>query len=117
MEKKWKKVFLLPKQMTKFIKMQEMQYRILHRLIPTNHLLHKRKAEGVQSPNCRICGKDETLTHLLLYCTPAMNIWKWLQAQLYKSTGLTVELHTQTCILGINCKKRKNGNGTGWLYN
>ncbi len=112
---KWSQYYNLARKTTKYVKLQEFQYKVLHRVVATNHRLHKMKKKGVPlvpSPNCRLCGQDETLTHLLLYCKEADKIWKWLQAAMFRVTGKLIELFTKDCVLGIPSKKKEE-----WQWN
>ncbi len=106
----WKKYYALPRKITKYVKMQEFQYKVLHRILPTNHRLFKMKKKGipsVESPNCRLCGQDETLTHMLLYCPKIQHIWHWLQKVVFNIMNKTVELYTKNCVLGILSRKKE----------
>ncbi len=117
MEVEWNRYYNLARKTTKYVKLQEFQYKVLHRILPTNHLLYemaksrkksKKQKENkrekierkeITSPNCRLCGQDETLTHMLLYCPKVDKIWKWLQKAMYTITGKTMALYTENCVL------------------
>jgi hypothetical protein len=69
----WKAIFLLPFKINKDTKIQWFQYRINHRIIGTNYLLHKMKI--VDSPTCSFCkNSDETIEHLFWDCPITANI-------------------------------------------
>ena len=59
------KIYLLPFRATRELKLTMFQYKIIHRILPTNSLLHKMKK--VASPSCRFCpSKCLTLSHLFI---------------------------------------------------
>ena len=50
-------------------------YRILHRILGTNYLMHKMKIS--QTENCRLCeNAPETLSHLFLKCPKSVLFWQ-----------------------------------------
>ena len=69
------KIYLLPFKATREIKLTTFQYKIIHRILPTNSLLHKMKK--VASPLCPFCpSESQTLWHLFLNYTHANSFWK-----------------------------------------
>ena len=52
-----------------------LQYRIIHRILPTNHWLYK--IGIINNPNCTKCNKNvvETLNHLFLECNVVEKFW------------------------------------------
>ena len=72
------KICLLPFKATREIKLTTFQYKIIHRILPTNSLLHKMKK--VASPLCPFCPSEcQTLWHLFLNCTHANSFWNRFQ--------------------------------------
>ena len=64
------KIYLLPFKATREIKLTMFQYKIIHRILPTNSLLHKMKK--VASPSCPFCPSEcQTLWHLFINCMHA----------------------------------------------
>ena len=62
-------------------KTREFQYKLLHRIIYTNKILHK--MGWVPSPMGSFCGKTvESLEHLFIYCDTSKQFWssvtEWL---------------------------------------
>ena len=70
----WEKVFTIPYRCTKSTKIQSMQYRIIHRYIPTNRYLFIRKI--IDSPQCTRCRRDDTLEHFFYECAGINKIWE-----------------------------------------
>ena len=50
------------------------QFKLLHRRITHNKLLHK--MEIIESPNCLFCNQIETIEHIYLECPNAIDIWQ-----------------------------------------
>ena len=68
------KIYLLPFKATREIKLTMFQYKIIHRILPTNSLLHKMKK--VASPSCPFCPSEcQTLWHLFINCMHASSFW------------------------------------------
>ena len=71
-------IYLLPFKATREIKLTMFQYKIIHRILPTNSLLHKMKK--VSSPSCPFCPSEcQTLWHLFINCTHASSFWNRFQ--------------------------------------
>ena len=61
-------IYLLSFKARKEIKSTMLQYKIIHGILPTNSLLHKK----VASPSCPFCPSEcQTIWHLLMNCTQA----------------------------------------------
>ena len=78
---RWEQFYLLPRKTTLDSKTREFQYRLLHRIVYTNKVLHKMGL--VPSPMCSFCGKtEESLEHLFIYCDTSKHFWssvtEWL---------------------------------------
>jgi exonuclease III len=70
----WKKIFVSGRKTTSDVKLRWLQYRIVHRIIPTNRYLHIRKV--IDSAECTFCGTDEeTIEHLFYECTHVASFW------------------------------------------
>ena len=68
------KIYLLPFKATREIKLTMFQYKIIHRILPTNSLLCKMKK--VASPSCPFCPSEcQTLWHLFVNCKQASSFW------------------------------------------
>ena len=78
-------------------------YKLLHRIIYTNKILHKMGL--VPSPMCSFCGKtEESLEHLFIYCDTSKHFWssvtEWLN-----EFGLDVRyLSTFDIVFGLTGK-------------
>ena len=73
-EEDWKNIFELPVRILKNNKIQEMQYKILHRIVATNKWLYTVNKTG--SPRCSFCGiYIETIEHLFFKCLAVKCLW------------------------------------------
>ena len=69
-----RKLYLLPFEVTKEVKLSMFQYKIVHNILCTKSLLLKMKKED--SPRCRFCPADHTIIHLFTECAQATLFWK-----------------------------------------
>ena len=94
------KVYLLPFNVTKETKMMMFQYKIIHRILPTNSLLHKMKK--VDSPTCPFCPSEiHTIWHLFIECTQASSFWVEFQDWYSVHSGKKVHLSNLDVLYGI----------------
>ena len=67
-----------PDKATREIKLTVFQYKIIHRILPTDSLLQKLKK--VASPSCPFCpSESQTLRHLFINCVHASSFWNRFQ--------------------------------------
>ena len=80
-------------------KTKDIQYKLLMRFLPTNHLLYKMKK--INSPTCNFCMlEQQTLEHLFFYCVLVKSIWYNVLGE-WKKTREPKALSLRTCMLGI----------------
>ena len=74
----WETVYTKYFAYTNSIRLRNFQFKLLHRVIPTNTFLQK---IGVKDTNkCSFCGKErETLIHLFWFCEKTKSFWKSLE--------------------------------------
>ena len=71
----WKSAYCLAVKCTKSTKLINFQYRLLHRVLPTNLFLTKIKIK--QDPNCSFCHNyHENLIHLFWDCEIVSAFWE-----------------------------------------
>ena len=69
----WKSIYKLPYKCTTSTKLQSLQYRILHRYIPTRKFLWSRNVIG--SKLCKTCFEVDTLQHFFYLCEDVTGLW------------------------------------------
>ena len=94
------KIYLLPFKATREIKLTMFQYKIIHRILPTNSLLHKMKK--VASPSCPFCPSEhQTLWHLFINCKQASSFWNRFQEWYSTSSNMKLLLSELEIMFGI----------------
>jgi len=97
-EIKWEDIYKIPFSCTKEKKLLEMQYKILHHILPTNSFLFKCKLK--ESPNCTFCQVNkETIQHLMWECLCTKTLWLQLGEALQKQ-GIMYNFSEENTILG-----------------
>ena len=69
-----RKLYPLPFEITKEVKLLMFQYKIIYNILCTKSLLFKMKKEV--SPRCPFCPADHTIVHLFTECAQATLFWK-----------------------------------------
>jgi hypothetical protein len=94
-----KNYYTLPYKITRWTRLQALQYKILYKIINCNYWLQKIKI--ADSSKCRFCDKEETLMHFLFSCKATKEFW---HAMLTWYNSITLEnideLTEQDIILG-----------------
>ncbi len=72
-EESWKIIFKAPFYIIAETWMQTFQYKIIHRIFPTNKLLFIQKIKP--SPLCPSCGVDDTIYHYFVSCQKTVPFW------------------------------------------
>ena len=67
-------IYEIPFRCTQYTKYQSFQYKIIHRIIPSNHWLHKLKIK--ESAICTFCQREDTLMHFFILCPKTLLFWK-----------------------------------------
>ena len=76
------------------------QYKIVHRILPTNSLLHKMKQ--VDSPNCPFCPSEiHTIRHLFIECSQANSFWVEFQNWYGNHSGKKLHLSNLDVLYGL----------------
>ena len=72
----WSEVFKLPYKITRETKLQSLQYKIIHRIIPCNVWLKKLKIK--ESDECDYCDGTDSIEHFFLDCKKVAKFWTCL---------------------------------------
>ena len=119
-------IFLIPRVCTNNNFLKDLQYQIIHKYLPTNHLLYK--MGKVSSMSCSFCNiHTENIYHLFYECTTVKGLWIFVQNMIENVTSRQVNLSCQQAIFGYNfdkddCTKYKDINNVilyvkGYIWN
>ena len=96
-----KHIFLKITKITRDTNLKWFQYRLIHRLLPTQRFLYLRKITN--SPICTFCNKEEqTIEHLFWDCNITNNYWSQIEVWMKSSFPNCVNLNfsKQSILLG-----------------
>ena len=94
-ESTWENVFKYIKE----IKLQELQWKILHNIFPTNILLNRM---GItESEKCKDCGEKDHLEHYFYFCERNRNLWFKVNQIIRKKIENEICLNVKTVLFGI----------------
>ena len=94
----WKAAYTLASRCTKSTILINFQYRLLHRILPTNLFLTKIGIK--QDPHCTFCSNaPENLIHLFWHCTKVKLFWKDLTDKLFDCEFIPREYTKDMAIL------------------
>jgi exonuclease III len=95
-EQSWRIAF----DVTKEIRLRELQWKILHNLYPTNIMLFK-MGESVSS-YCMHCPTViDTLEHFFVSCPEEKRFWEYIEGKWFALSGLHVTLDVEKVLFGI----------------
>ena len=99
-EQDWKKIYLTAKHISNDFQIRMFQYKIIHRILPTNYLLH---VYGVRAdPFCADCENTvDDLPHAFHQCPIVFNLWTALAHFLNPTLDIFPYINTENIILGI----------------
>ena len=96
----WKKVNVLPFRITKDTRLRLLQYKLIHRILPTNIFLAKIKL--VDSPMCSFCeSEDETYSHLFYSCPYVSKLIQDISKWISDNTIYNFNFCEATFLLGL----------------
>ena len=107
----WKQIFSCMHYLTLLNSVKDLQYKILHRFLPTNRLLFK--MGKVVSPTCMFCELEEqTIEHLLYTCHIIKNFWielfeKWNYVSSLRNINHNVRLITFGMYVDCYCPENE----------
>eukprot|EP00916_Digyalum_oweni_P020966 GHVL01034899.1.p1 GENE.GHVL01034899.1~~GHVL01034899.1.p1 ORF type:complete len:215 (-),score=9.22 GHVL01034899.1:1440-2084(-) len=92
--------WLLPRQVTKEVRLRVLQWKICHNLYPTNILLHKMKVS--QTKNCNECPHIlDVMEHFFYECPRIRRFWTYIEKMLNSLTGRAFLLSITDVLFGI----------------
>ena len=96
----WNKIFTLPRKTTIDSQTRIFQYKILHRILPTNDLLHKYNLRD--NPMCEQCPVTiDTLEHTFHLCPRIKQVWYDMADWLFPEIDLFQYINAENIIVGI----------------
>jgi hypothetical protein len=105
-ESDWHNIFTLPSKITPDAQLRIFQYKILHRTLPSNKLLHIYRIRT--DPWCDKCVNTiETLEHVFHMCPVILRLWYDVADWLFPELDLYQYINTEYILLGIY-KEKKN---------
>jgi len=105
----WSDIYLMPIRTMYDNSIKEMQYKVLHRYMPTNKLLHK--METIDSPRCNFCNLySETLEHLFYECIQLHTLWRYVANICSEWCNTVISFDCRDIILGYNVHENQTMN-------
>ena len=96
----WKSAYCLAAKWTKSTKLINFQYRLLHRILPTNFYLTKIKI--TQHPNCSFChNHHRNLIHLFWDCEKVAAFWENVTEKLKQCNLVSINYQKNISIIYI----------------
>lgn len=101
----WSNIFSMPIRATLDSKLRIFQYKIIHRILPTNKLLHIYQIRN--NPWCDHCPNvSDTLEHTFHLCPRILNIWQDMANWFLPELDIYPILNTENILLGIYNRKQ-----------
>ena len=98
-------VCLIPRLCVKNNYLKELQYKIIHRYLPTNRLLYK--MGKVESTRCTLCNlQTETISHLFYECTCVKSLWSFIENALRQAGYNGIKFECSHVVLGYNYSEK-----------
>lgn len=92
--------WIIPRMVSKEVRLRELQWKINHNIYPTNILLHKMKV--VESVYCSYCANEiDFLEHFFYYCETIKCIWNHVENLIVAKTGKRVKITVKHALFGI----------------
>ena len=102
----WNKIYRLSFYITKYSKLQWLQYRINYRILGTNKLLYKIKVS--QNNKCTFCSDSiETIEHIFWTCPKVFDVWEELDKWIYSKVQIELPFNLDIVLFGILEKTEK----------
>ncbi len=99
----WSKAFTAARKVSTESKLQMLQYKILHRILPTKKYLFQRNT--ADTPNCIACRQEETIEHMLFECPATKKLWNELTYLFQQKEQTKIKPSITTCIIVTTYKE------------
>ena len=101
----WQNIFTLTKTLTLDSQLRIFQYKIIHRTLPTNRLLHIYKIRD--NPWCDNCENIiETLVHFFHLCPKKLQIWYDIAHWIFPEVDMFPYINSENLLLGVYNENR-----------
>lgn len=101
----WKATWLLPHKFAISNKIKELQFKIIHKIYPTNSFLAKFVNTDVKCVFCNI--EVETCVHLFYECHFSKLLWKKIETYISSLCNISINLTAKDILLFYNNKEKK----------
>ena len=98
-ENEWKKIFCLTKSITVNTKLQEFQFKIIHRVYASSSYVSN--FDKTVSKNCILCGEINNIQHFFAECVNVRTFWQELKIWLRNNEQKDISINTNNIIFGI----------------
>ena len=100
-EEDWHSIFMLPYKAARETKLQSLQYKFIHKIIPCRKWLHIQKV--VDSPFCALCKDNELddILHRFVECRKLNNFWSTLENWWNRTADYQISLTKKHIIFGL----------------
>ena len=99
----WTQIYLLPSKTTKNLKLQSLQFSILHRFTTCNYNL--KLWNIIDSPMCQSCNVIDSIEHFFFYCDCIHRLWDRVKIMSKDVLNFTFNGTVLEILLGIPCQK------------
>ncbi len=97
-ENNWSDTFKLSYFCTRETKLQSLQFKIMHRIIPCKKWLRDKKV--INSPSCEMC-KEDDMTHHFTECSGLNNLWNIFENWWNRTSTYQIQLSNKLIMFGI----------------
>ena len=96
----WKKIFCLSRLITYDTKLIEFQFKIIHRVFPTDSYVSN--FDNTVNKICNHCHVDNNIPHMFVDCVKVNQFWQSFKLWLSRIEGQDINLSTSNIIFGIH---------------
>ena len=98
----WSKIYLLPAKVTNNLKIQSLQFSIIHRYTVCNY--NQNLWNIIKSPMCQSCNSTDPIEHFFFYCDCVQSLWNVVKILSKKVLNLHFNCSVLEVLLGIPCQ-------------
>ena len=95
----WVNIYCLPYVATRETKLQTLQFKTIHRIVPCRKWLYTQQV--IDSPNCNACGDPEDIVHYFIHCSGLDGFWNSLERWLFSCTDFNIKISEKHIIFGV----------------